>query len=172
MERLRGLAYYFLFGALISSFAIGLIACQRSPRKACNPPCLHGAPCVEGVCQCPLPYEGSFCESDARDRFMGVWEGRRRCGTVRSGLRYSLWKHDSLLFYLYIGGSFYGMAEETLQVRLIDPYQLFMPQQILRDTSILISGYGEVRHDSLYLRLYLQGSANRIDTCFWDLKRR
>jgi len=71
-----------------------------------------------------------------------------------------------------IAGSFYGSAEETLQIRLLDPYQIQIPPQILRDTPLYVSGYGEQRRDSLILRLQVQGGANRIDTCYWDLKKR
>ncbi|RMF50683.1 MAG: hypothetical protein D6750_04570, partial [Bacteroidetes bacterium] len=64
---------------LVWSVVVWLAACER-PRPACNPPCNQGAPCVAGACQCPLPYEGLTCETDARDKFVGTWEGRRDCG--------------------------------------------------------------------------------------------
>lgn len=153
-------------------FLLIIGACQREPRKACNPPCLHNAPCVEGVCNCPFPYEGGYCEKDARDRFVGTWEGRRRCRDVRSGLRYRLWKDDSLLFYLFIAGSFQGSAEETLQAQIVDPFRIQLSLQTLRDTPVFISGFGERRQDSLYLTLQLQSGAHQVDTCTWELKQR
>lgn len=158
--------------SLSMALMLGVIACQRPAEKTCNPPCRYNAPCIDGVCQCPLPFEGASCESDVRDRFAGTWEGRRRCDGIRSGLRYTIWRDDSLLFFMNIAGSFYGSTEETLQIRLLDPYQIQMPPQILRDTPLYVSGYGEQRSDSLFLRLQVQSSANRIDTCYWDLKKR
>lgn len=148
------------------------IACQRSPQKACNPPCLYNAPCVEGICQCPLPFEGSHCELDSRQRFAGTWEGRRRCGGVTGGLRYTVWRDDSLLLFLYISGSFRGNAVETLQARIVDPFRLQIPPQILRDTPLYVYGHADQRRDSLFLTLQMQGGTNRIDTCLWDLKKR
>lgn len=148
------------------------IACQRSPQKTCSPPCLYNAPCVEGICQCPLPFEGNFCELDARERFTGTWEGRRRCGGINSGLRYTVWRDDSLLLFLYISGSFQGTAVETLQAQIVDPFRLQINLQLLRDTTLFVSGYAEQRRDSLFLTLLMRSSANRIDTCLWDLKKR
>ncbi|MCS6895295.1 MAG: hypothetical protein NZZ60_03990 [Bacteroidia bacterium] len=156
----------------VLGFLLCAAACQREPKKSCTPPCQYNAPCVDGVCQCPLPFEGISCEIDSRDRFTGNWEGQRNCGGTRGGLRYMLWRDDSLLLYMFMAGSFFGSAYETLQARLIDPFKLYLPQQILRDTPVFISGYGEQRRDSLLLELYLQGSAQRIDTCSWKLKRR
>ncbi|MCS7296954.1 MAG: hypothetical protein RMK19_08120 [Bacteroidia bacterium] len=102
---------------------------------------------------------------------MGTWEGRRRCDGTRSGLRYEVWK-DSLLLYLRIRGSFYAEKEETLQMRILDPYQLYFPPQILRDTPLWLSGYAERRRDSLFFVLQVQGGIHQVDTCLWDLKRR
>ncbi|MCX8112189.1 MAG: hypothetical protein N3E49_03185 [Bacteroidia bacterium] len=127
---------------------------------------------MEGFCQCPLPYEGTYCEKDGRERFVGTWEGRKRCDGTTGGLRYRIWANDSLLLYMFIAGRFHGTNEETLGVRFLDAYKLFIPSQTLRDTPILVSGYAEQRQDSLYLTLERQGGANRIDTCYWDLKRR
>ncbi|MEN3040579.1 MAG: hypothetical protein ABDH66_03440 [Bacteroidia bacterium] len=164
---MRKWVYWPIMGLLL----VG-ISCQRAPQKSCNPPCRYGAPCIEGICQCPLPFEGVACEQDSRDRFVGTWEGKRICGDIRSGLRYFLWRDDSLMLYMFVAGSFLSTAYETLQVRLVDPFKLYMPPQTLRDTTVLVSGYGEQRRDSLYFELRMQGAGPRVDTCFWALKRR
>ena len=34
--------------------------------------CAHGATCHDGVCTCPSGYEGTYCETTSRDKFIGA----------------------------------------------------------------------------------------------------
>lgn len=151
--------------------AVILLTGCRKPSPACNPPCQWGAPCVAGVCQCTLPYEGTACETDARDKFTGTWEGRRDCDGLQSGLRYAVWK-DSLLLRVWIAGPFWKTSIETLETRLIESTRLEVPMQILRDTALSVEGQAMQRWDSLFLRLTVRGSSGSALPCQWTLKRR
>ncbi|MEN2993073.1 MAG: hypothetical protein ABDH91_05925 [Bacteroidia bacterium] len=149
----------------------GLVGCERAPRP-CNPPCQYGMPCVEGVCQCSLPYEGPTCETDARDKFVGRWQGRQVCETGRSGLDFVSWK-DTLSTFLYLAGPFVADYQDTLQLRLVESYRVLCTPQTLRDTAVLVEGSGEQRWDSLILRFYLRPTQSPARlSCTYFLKRR
>jgi len=60
-----------LFGALT------LQSCKKDPCK--NVTCQNGGTCQDGNCRCSLPWEGSKCEVDARDKFVGLWRGTSQC---------------------------------------------------------------------------------------------
>jgi len=126
---------------------------------------------VAGACQCPLPYEGIACETDARDKFVGTWEGRRDCGGTQSGLRYFVWK-DSLPLRVWIAGPFWQAATETLEARLWESTRLQIPLQILRDTALSVEGQAVQRWDSLFLSFSLQGGTGSTLACSGQLKRR
>ena len=68
--RIIGLAMV-LFGALT------LQSCKKDPCK--NVTCQNGGTCQDGNCRCSLPWEGSKCEVDARDKFVGFWRGPAQC---------------------------------------------------------------------------------------------
>ena len=69
--RIIGLAMA-LFGALT------LQSCKKDPCK--NVTCQNGGTCQDGNCRCSLPWEGSKCEVDAREKFVGSWRGTINCG--------------------------------------------------------------------------------------------
>ncbi|GIV23015.1 MAG: hypothetical protein N3A68_06440 [Bacteroidia bacterium] len=157
--------------AFASALWVAGIACQRKPTPACNPPCINSGVCVAGVCQCPLPFEGSDCSQDAREKFVGTWEGLRQCGDVRGGMRYFAWK-DSLTDQVFLAGSFVAAYQDTLAGRLVEPYRMRLSQQLLRDTALAVEGWAEQRWDSLLLQLAVTAGTSQRDTCFWTLKRR
>jgi hypothetical protein len=68
--RMLGLAMA-LFGAMTVS------SCKKDPCK--NVTCQNGGVCQDGNCKCNLPWEGSRCEVDARDKFVGSWRGTAQC---------------------------------------------------------------------------------------------
>jgi hypothetical protein len=70
--RILGLAMA-LFGAMTVS------SCKKDPCK--NVTCQNGGVCQDGNCKCNLPWEGSRCEVDARDKFVGSWRGTVNCGS-------------------------------------------------------------------------------------------
>jgi len=106
MLRMLGLAMVF-FGAMTVSSCkkdpCKNVTCQnggicQDGNCKCNPPwegprcevkkdpcenvtCQNGGTCQDGNCKCNLPWEGSRCEVDARDKFVGAWQGTENCGT-------------------------------------------------------------------------------------------
>ena len=162
MRRLLG-------GSIMGLFM--LLSCQREAQKACNPPCANGAVCVQGVCQCRVPFEGIDCSTDGRDKFAGTWEGRRDCKGVRGGLRYTVWK-DSVRASVWIAGPFWQDYVDTLEGQMQDPVRLQIPYSVLQDTTLAVEGSAEQRWDSLLINLrIIQGGATLI-SCVWQLKRR
>nr|BAL56537.1 hypothetical protein HGMM_F40B03C25 [uncultured Bacteroidetes bacterium] len=126
---------------------------------------------MAGACQCSLPYEGTACDLDSRDKFEGVWEGRRACLTSQSGLRYQTWK-DSLNLQVWLAGPFWGSSVDTLAAQLTDPVRLRIPLQLLRDTSLSVEGWASQRWDSLLIDLEVRGGTGSSQTCLYTLKRR
>ncbi len=156
---------------LIAGGLLGLLSCKRASQKACNPPCANGAVCAQGVCQCRVPFEGIDCSTDGREKFVGIWEGRRDCEGVRSGLRYTVWK-DSVRASVWIAGPFWRDYVDTLEGQMQDPVRLRIPYSVLRDTALAVEGSAEQRWDSLLVRLSVQGRVGASLDCKWQLKRR
>ena len=55
-----------------SFFAVTYVACKKDAGadkcKAIS--CAHGASCTNGVCTCPAGYEGTYCETASRNKFI------------------------------------------------------------------------------------------------------
>lgn len=118
-----------------------------------------------------MPFEGTDCSADGRDKFVGTWEGRRDCEGVRSGLRYTVWK-DSLRASVWIAGPFWRDYIDTLEGQVQDPARLRIPYSLLRDTALSVEGSAEQRWDSLLISLRVQGGSGTPLSCTWQLKRR
>jgi hypothetical protein len=101
--RIVGLAMA-LFGALT------LQSCKKDPCK--NVTCQNGGTCQDGNCRCSLPWEGSKCEVDARDKFVGLWRGTTSCeggsqDTIIISIAKSSVKPNRIIIN-YIIGDIYG----------------------------------------------------------------
>ncbi|MCS7162405.1 MAG: calcium-binding EGF-like domain-containing protein [Bacteroidia bacterium] len=138
----KGRAY--LKGWAVVAILIGwsLWACKKNPCKDMN--CQNGGSCVEGRCNCALPWEGSRCEVDARAKFFGNWRGPEDCGRGNFIITYNLIAAadggftitDSLLEIQYKG---YLKSSTALEI----PWQQVENRRV--------SGRGELRGDSLLL---------------------
>jgi hypothetical protein len=51
--------------------SITYISCNRDKCKSVV--CGHGGVCNSGACVCPSGYEGSNCETETREKFLGTW---------------------------------------------------------------------------------------------------
>ncbi|MCX7606907.1 MAG: calcium-binding EGF-like domain-containing protein, partial [Bacteroidia bacterium] len=58
---------------------LSLSSCKKDPCKDVS--CQNGGVCVDGNCSCPTAWEGSRCEVDVRDKFIGAWSGSIDCGS-------------------------------------------------------------------------------------------
>ena len=97
--RILGLAMA-LFGAMTVS------SCKKDPCK--NVTCQNGGTCQDGNCKCNLPWEGSRCEVDARDKFVGSWRGTTNCGDGPEEEVFSITKSSVTPNRIIIEGGIYG----------------------------------------------------------------
>jgi hypothetical protein len=89
-----------LFGALT------LQSCKKDPCRHVT--CQNGGTCQDGNCRCSLSWEGSRCEVDARDKFVGSWRGTTNCGGGPEEEVLSITKSSTTANRIIIGDGFYG----------------------------------------------------------------
>jgi len=64
--------------ALAIGFSTLLISCKKDPCK--DIVCENGATCDDnGVCQCTLGHEGTFCQTEMRTKFIGFYKYTETC---------------------------------------------------------------------------------------------
>ncbi len=80
--------------------ALTLSSCKKDPCKNVS--------CQDGNCRCNLPWEGSKCEVDARDKFAGAWQGTQNCGSGPEQVSFSIIKSASVATRIIIDSDFYG----------------------------------------------------------------
>ncbi len=70
LKSVFGMVWVMLFGAMAIS------SCNQD---ACSDiTCQNGAICREGSCQCPVGYEGPYCEQFVYTKFLGTYSGTIR----------------------------------------------------------------------------------------------
>jgi len=157
--RIIGLAMA-LFGALT------LQSCKKDPCK--NVTCQNGGTCQDGNCRCSLPWEGSKCEVDARDKFVGAWQGTESCGGTRtytttinrsqaSPIRITIYEPDLQITYY---------AELNSSTRFTIPQQNYTVQ----GQSIGIIGNGTLNVDALIMNVTYSLGSQSLD-CNYTLTR-
>ena len=70
----------YLFTATILFAIIGLCvfySCEKDP--CTDQSCQHGGSCGNGVCTCPVGYDGPSCEYKTVNRFLGAFAGTTVC---------------------------------------------------------------------------------------------
>ncbi len=79
MKSIRNIALTALL--TIGAFsAITYTSCN--PDKCKDVVCQNGGTCSEGVCSCPVGYEGTLCETKSNAKFVGVWAVSETCGSA------------------------------------------------------------------------------------------
>jgi hypothetical protein len=144
--RIIGLAMA-LFGALT------LQSCKKDPCK--NVSCQNGGTCQDGNCRCSLPWEGSKCEVDARDKFVGSWRGTTNCGGGPEEDVFSITKSGTTPKRILIDNDIYG--ELTSSSTFDIPTQTVN----LDGTAVTVSGRGNLNGNQLTLTyvVTVQGAA-------------
>jgi hypothetical protein len=144
--RMLGLAMA-LFGAMTVS------SCKKDPCKKVT--CQNGGVCQDGNCKCNLPWEGSRCEVDARDKFVGSWRGTINCGGSPREMTFSITKSSTTPNRILIDNEIYG--ELTSSSTFDIPNQTFD----MDGTATTISGRGNLNGNQLTLTyvLTIQGAA-------------
>jgi hypothetical protein len=144
--RILGLAMA-LFGAMTVS------SCKKDPCK--NVTCQNGGTCQDGNCKCNLPWEGSRCEVDARDKFVGSWRGTINCGDRPQESHFSITKSSTTATRIIIDDEVYG--------ELTSSSTFDIPTQTvdMDGTAATINGRGNLNGNQLTLTLVLtiQGAA-------------
>jgi hypothetical protein len=75
----------FLLIGLISGIGM-LNSCKNEPCDVVR--CANNGVCNDGVCACPVGYEGQHCETAMRDKFIGIWNVNED-GSLSSQAQYS-----------------------------------------------------------------------------------
>ncbi len=69
-----------IVAALLSVFCfvfVLIVSCEKNPCD--NQSCQHGGSCGNGICTCPLGYDGPSCENRTVNRFLGVYANSTYC---------------------------------------------------------------------------------------------
>ena len=71
-------------------------SCKKDSCKSVA--CANGGVCTDGKCVCPSGYEGNYCETVNRDRYLGSWNVAEK-GTITNEAQYtiSVEKGDNIL---------------------------------------------------------------------------
>jgi len=150
--RIIGLAMA-LFGALT------LQSCKKDPCK--NVTCQNGGTCQDGNCRCSLPWEGSKCEVDARDKFVGLWRGTSQCqgGDGPEEEVLSITKSSTTPDRIIIEGVIDGQLTSSSEFRV--PSQTVNVDGI----GVTISGRGNLNGNQLRLTLTYTVQGGGTFTC-------
>jgi len=143
--RILGLAMA-LFGAMTVS------SCKKDPCKKVT--CQNGGVCQDGNCKCNLPWEGSRCEVDARDKFVGSWRGTINCGSGPEETTISITKSSVTPTRIII---------EDIYGELTSSNTFDIPTQTVNveGTAVTVNGRGNLNGNQLTLtyNVTIQGSA-------------
>jgi hypothetical protein len=136
--RIVGLAMA-LFGALT------LQSCKKDPCK--NVTCQNGGTCQDGNCRCTLPWEGSKCEVDARDKFVGSWRGTTNCGGGPEEEVFSITKSSTTPNRIIIADGINGDLKSS------NSFEIPTQQVNVDGTNVTISGSGNLNGNQLTVTL-------------------
>ena len=142
-----------IIGLTIALFgALTLQSCKKDPCK--NVTCQNGGTCQDGNCRCSLPWEGSKCEVDARDKFVGSWRGTTNCGGGPEEDVFSITKSSTTANRIII---------EDIYGELTSSSTFDIPTQTVNvdGTAVTVSGRGNLNGNQLTLTyvLTIQGAA-------------
>jgi len=139
-----------LFGALT------LQSCKKDPCK--NVTCQNGGTCQDGNCRCSLPWEGSKCEVDARDKFVGLWRGTINCGDDPEDDVLLITKNITTANRIII-----IIGEDEIYGELTSSSAFNIPAQTVNvdGTDVTVSGRGNLNGNQLTLEynVTIQGAA-------------
>jgi hypothetical protein len=134
--RILGIAVALIGALTLSSF-------KKDPCK--NVTCQNGGICQDGNCKCNLPWEGSRCEVDARDKFVGSWRGTINCGGGPEEDVFSITKSSTRATRIIINNDIYG--------ELTSSSTFDIPTQTVNvdGTAVTVNGRGNLNGNQLTL---------------------
>ena len=64
-----------LFVLIVSSVLFSISSCKKEEKDPCEAvSCLNGGTCNNGSCACAAGYEGAQCQTEIREKFIGLYE--------------------------------------------------------------------------------------------------
>ena len=66
----------------LGAFAVTTSLQSCSKKDKCNIVCKNGGECVDGVCQCPVGFEGKDCGTYTRAKYKGMFNAIDNCVTT------------------------------------------------------------------------------------------
>ena len=137
---------------------VGALTPTSSKKDPCmNVTCMNGGTCQDGNCRCSLPWEGSKCEVDARDKFVGAWRGTINCnpGSGPEEDVLAITKSSSVANRIIFGDGFYGELTSSSSFNI--------PNQTVNvdGTAVTVSGSGNLNGNQLTMTYVftIQGQA-------------
>ena len=108
--------------------------------------CANGGSCINDTCRCPTGYEGTACQTQTRQKYLGSWTVREKGSTSSSFTQYSLSIQTNSsnpavnsvsLYNLY----YYGFSSFLLLNAFITSDSIFIPRQQVDSKYIIGKGY-------------------------------
>lgn len=138
------------------TLAVVLNGCKKDPCK--NVKCENGGRCVDGNCQCSMPFHGSKCEQDHRDKFVGTWLGPSCENPSRTDTCIiSKWPPNALVVNLVRPGD-----DISLHATLTSPTTFSIQAQ---HQNVSFNGSGQLSNDTLYYSLSISVSGTSYPPC-------
>ncbi|OJW84394.1 MAG: hypothetical protein BGO69_11625 [Bacteroidetes bacterium 46-16] len=134
---------------LFTLFAFSMVcytACKKK-QTATDPcaliTCHNSGTCSGGLCSCPTGYEGTYCDSAVRTKFIGDWAGNLSCivaGNKINTMRITASNDDVNLVVENAGGYHYNLsANITSSTKISIPLQQIAPDTSMAGTITLLS---------------------------------
>lgn len=141
---------------LTLAIAAVLDSCKKDPCKGVT--CQNGGRCVDGNCQCSMPFYGSKCELDHRDKFVGTWRGPSCDNPSRTDTCIiSKWPPNALVVNLVRPGD-----DISLHATLTGPNTFSIQAQ---HQNVSFNGSGRLSNDTLYYTLNISVSGSSYPPC-------
>lgn len=132
-----------------------------------NVVCLNGGSCLDGLCVCPIGYEGVKCEKRWTDKFLGTFIASDECYTGSTGFYDVMVNADPAIAEKMYFSNLGTTCNMNNIIALVNPEKtsFIFP---LQNTcgNIYISGYGNISTNGNYINVYLKSrdSLNHIST--------
>ena len=142
---------------------MGLVSCKKDPCKGVS--CQNGGTCSDGNCNCSLPWEGSRCEVDARDKFVGSWSGPQDCAGPAGRVSPRIAKSPSDPRAILIDDKVARLVNSTAFT--------IPPQQVQLDSvSYTLRGEGQLNGNLLQMVFFFSNAEGEVVfTCTYILAR-
>ena len=119
------------FGAVIYT------SCNRDQCKTIS--CAYGGVCNNGVCNCPVGYEGSNCETISRQKFLGNWSVFEK-GSITEAAQYPISIEEGAKITDVVIKNFYNYFTTPIRAT-VDHDTLFIPNQQYEGKVLFGTGY-------------------------------